>query len=152
MKRRASGGAGFFQERSQDDGEPDTIEERRERGLVVSQLHGPVTGRTAQETAEDRTEQGAEREVQEIDDPRGRAAARKDPRAWCPWDPLSCYFGFTAYGFPPSAFEMSAIAFCAFTLSPALSSGGEITAIPNFPGETAMIPPPTPLFAGSPVW
>ena len=28
---------------------------------------------------------------------------------------------------------------------------GEITAIPNFPGDTAMRPPPTPLFPGSPV-
>jgi len=44
------------------------------------------------------------------------------------------------------------MAFCARTLLPAESSGGEITAIPNFPGETAMIPPPTPLLAGRPVW
>jgi len=47
---------------------------------------------------------------------------------------------------------MSAIAFCALTLLPASSRGGEITAIPNLPGETAMIPPPTLLFAGRPVW
>ena len=32
------------------------------------------------------------------------------------------------------------MAFCARTLLPASSSGGEMTAIPNFPGETAMIP------------
>jgi hypothetical protein len=32
---------------------------------------------------------------------------------------------------PPSAFETSAIAFCARTLFPAESSGGEMTAIPN---------------------
>src|SRR6188474_677838 len=31
-------------------------------------------------------------------------------------------------------------------------SGGEMTAMPNLPGETAMMPPPTPLFAGRPVW
>src|SRR5215831_19832026 len=40
--------------------------------------------------------------------------------------------GFMAYGLPPSAFEMSAIAFCARTLFPAASSGGETTAMPNF--------------------
>src|SRR4029077_3743157 len=56
-----------------------------------------------------------------------------------------------ASGFPFSAFEMSAIAFCARTLLPASSSGGETTATPTLPGETAMMPPPTPLFAGSPV-
>src|SRR5512145_1315746 len=49
---------------------------------------------------------------------------------------LNRHFGLEAYGFPPSAFEMSAIAFWAFTLFPALSRGGEITAIPNFPGDT----------------
>src|SRR5262249_40863950 len=53
--------------------------------------------------------------------------------------------GFATYGLPPSAFEMSAIAFCARTLLPASSSGGDTTAMPNFPGDTAMIPPPTPL-------
>ena len=47
---------------------------------------------------------------------------------------------------------MSAIALCARMLLPASSSGGEITAMPNLPGETAMMPPPTPLFAGRPVW
>ena len=47
---------------------------------------------------------------------------------------------------------MSAIARCARTLLPASSSGGETTAMPNLPGDTAMMPPPTPLFAGSPVW
>ena len=56
-----------------------------------------------------------------------------------------------AYGLPPSAFEMSAIARCARTLLPASSSGGEMTAMPNLPGDTAMIPPPTPLLAGRPV-
>src|SRR5262245_33454004 len=61
------------------------------------------------------------------------------------------YRGFDAYGLPPSAFEMSVIARCARTLLPASSSGGETTAMPNLPGETAMIPPPTPLLAGSPV-
>ena len=54
-------------------------------------------------------------------------------------------------GLPPSGFEMSAIARCARTLLPASSSGGETTAMPNLPGETAMMPPPTPLLAGSPV-
>jgi hypothetical protein len=52
---------------------------------------------------------------------------------------------------PPSAFETSAIAFCARTLLPASSSGGETTAIPNLPGETAIRPPPTPLLPGRPV-
>jgi hypothetical protein len=47
---------------------------------------------------------------------------------------------------------MSAIAFWPRTLLPAASSGGETTAMPNFPGETAISPPPTPLFAGRPVW
>jgi hypothetical protein len=47
---------------------------------------------------------------------------------------------------------MSAMALCARTLLPAASSGGEKAAIPNFPGETAMIAPPTPLLAGRPVW
>src|SRR5579872_6110154 len=56
-----------------------------------------------------------------------------------------------ASGLPFKAFEMSAIAFCARTLLPASSSGGETTAMPNLPGETAMIPPPTPLFPGRPV-
>ena len=60
------------------------------------------------------------------------------------------YFA-AAYGLPPSAFEMSAIAFCARTLLPASSSGGETTAMPNLPGETAIRPPPTPLLPGSPV-
>ena len=60
-------------------------------------------------------------------------------------------YGFAAYGLPPSAFEMSAMAFCARTLLPASSSGGEITAMPNLPGDTASSPPPTPLFAGRPV-
>src|SRR5437660_4550102 len=59
--------------------------------------------------------------------------------------------GFIAYGLPPSMFETSAIAFCALTLLPAASSGGEITATPNLPGETARMPPPTPLLAGRPV-
>src|SRR6185503_1924611 len=57
----------------------------------------------------------------------------------------------TRYGLPPSALEMSAIAFCPRTLLPAASSGGDTTAMPNLPGETAINPPPTPLFAGSPV-
>ncbi len=61
------------------------------------------------------------------------------------------YRGFEASGFPPSAFDTSAIAFCARTLLPASSSGGETTAIPNLPGETPMMPPPTPLFPGRPV-
>src|SRR3954471_13488878 len=39
---------------------------------------------------------------------------------------------------------------CAFTLLPAASRGGETTAIPNLPGQTASNPPPTPLFAGRP--
>ena len=56
-----------------------------------------------------------------------------------------------AYGLPPSALEMSAIASWARTLLPAASTGGEITAMPNLPGETAMMPPPTPLLAGRPV-
>ena len=47
---------------------------------------------------------------------------------------------------------MSAIARCALTLLPASSSGGETTAMPNLPGDTAMMPPPTPLLAGRPVW
>ena len=34
------------------------------------------------------------------------------------------------------------------TLLPAASSGGETTAMPNLPGDTAIRPPPTPLFAG----
>ena len=57
-----------------------------------------------------------------------------------------------ASGLPPSALEMSAMARCARTLLPASSSGGETTAMPNLPGETAMIPPPTPLLAGRPEW
>ena len=61
------------------------------------------------------------------------------------------YFGRAAYGLPPSAFEMSAIARCARTLLPASSSGGDTTAMPNLPGDTAMRPPPTPLLAGRPV-
>ena len=42
---------------------------------------------------------------------------------------------------------MSAIARCARTLFPASSSGGDTTAMPNLPGDTAMMPPPTPLLA-----
>jgi hypothetical protein len=41
---------------------------------------------------------------------------------------------------PPSAFEMSAISLCARTLLPASSSGGQMTAMPDVPGETAMMP------------
>ena len=59
--------------------------------------------------------------------------------------------GFEAYGFRFSALTMSVIAFCARTLLPASSSGGETTAMPNLPGATAMMPPPTPLLAGRPV-
>src|SRR6185503_20755421 len=59
--------------------------------------------------------------------------------------------GFVAYGLPPTAFETSAIVFCALTLLPAASSGGEMTAMPILPGETAMTPPPTPLLPGRPV-
>src|SRR6185369_8676673 len=59
-------------------------------------------------------------------------------------------FGVGAYGLPPSAFETSVIAFCERTLFPAASSGGENAAMPNLPGDTAMIPPPTPLLAGRP--
>ena len=55
------------------------------------------------------------------------------------------------YGLPPSAFETAVIARWAFTLLPASSRGGATTAMPNLPGETAMSPPPTPLFAGRPV-
>jgi hypothetical protein len=47
---------------------------------------------------------------------------------------------------------MSAIAFWARTLLPASSSGGDTTAMPNLPGDTAMMPPPTPLLPGRPVW
>jgi hypothetical protein len=64
---------------------------------------------------------------------------------------LRSYCGRTEYVLPPSAFEMSAIARCARMLLPASSSGGETTAMPNLPGDTAMMPPPTPLLAGSPV-
>src|SRR5215472_1768532 len=59
--------------------------------------------------------------------------------------------GFTAYGLPFTVFEISAIVFCALTLLPAASSGGETTAMPNRPGQMAMMPPPTPLFPGRPV-
>src|SRR6188508_2594529 len=65
--------------------------------------------------------------------------------------PIDLTIYFFAYGLPPSAFEMSVIAFCARTLLPASSSGGDTTAMPNLPGETAMRPPPTPLLPGSPV-
>ena len=61
------------------------------------------------------------------------------------------YCGRVEYGLPPNAFEIAAIARCARMLLPASSSGGETTAMPNLPGETAMMPPPTPLLAGSPV-
>ena len=54
-------------------------------------------------------------------------------------------------GLPPSVAEMSLIAFCARTLFPAESSGGEMTAMPNLPGDTAIRPPPTPLLPGRPV-
>src|SRR5688572_31734925 len=56
-----------------------------------------------------------------------------------------------AYGLPPSAFEIAAMARCPRTLFPAASSGGDTTAMPNLPGDTAINPPPTPLLAGSPV-
>src|SRR5688500_2089156 len=59
--------------------------------------------------------------------------------------------GVTAYGLAPRALETASIVFCALTLLPAASSGGAMTAIPNLPGATAMMPPPTPLLAGSPV-
>src|SRR5262249_39979231 len=54
-------------------------------------------------------------------------------------------------GLPRSADEMSVMAFCPRTLLPAESNGGETTAMPNLSGETAIKPPPTPLFAGRPV-
>jgi hypothetical protein len=49
-----------------------------------------------------------------------------------------------------SALAISAIASLPRTLLPAGSTRGENTATPNLPGATATIPPPTPLFAGSP--
>ncbi len=64
---------------------------------------------------------------------------------------LAPYFTAAAYGFPPRAFEISAMARWARMLLPASSSGGDTTAMPNLPGDTAMIPPPTPLLAGRPV-
>src|SRR4029077_18534985 len=79
---------------------------------------------------------------------RRRIVRYRDPTPENCW-PTQC--AVLAYGLPPSAFEMSAIAFCARTLLPAASSGGETTAMPNFPGETAMRPPPTPLLPGRPV-
>src|SRR5688572_33491078 len=71
-----------------------------------------------------------------------------EPRFQAPAVAAGRYRGATAYGFPPSAWDISAIECWARTLLPAASSGGEITAMPNFPGETAMRPPPTPLFPG----
>src|SRR4051794_27293118 len=44
-----------------------------------------------------------------------------------------------SYGLPPSAMLTSVMAFCARTLFPAKSTGGEKAAIPNLPGETAMM-------------
>ena len=43
--------------------------------------------------------------------------------------------GVTAYGLAPRALETSSMAFCALTLLPAASSGGEMTAMPNLPGD-----------------
>src|SRR5215471_11121446 len=54
------------------------------------------------------------------------------------------------YRLIPNLSATYAMASCAFTLLPALSSGGANTAMAPLPGTTAMIPPPTPLFAGSP--
>src|SRR5262249_48622916 len=85
--------------------------------------------------------------------------AHRPRRAGCPGGQYPvrrqltvCLRPVTAYGLPFKAFEMSRIDRCARMLLPASSSGGEMTAMPKLPGETAMIPPPTPLFAGSPVW
>ncbi len=48
-------------------------------------------------------------------------------------------------------FAMYERACCALTLFPAVSRGGAKAAIPITPGITPIIPPPTPLFAGTPV-
>ena len=45
---------------------------------------------------------------------------------------------------------MYLMADCAFTEFPTSSSGGAKAAIPNRPGITPMIPPPTPVLAGIP--
>src|SRR5512146_3290633 len=63
------------------------------------------------------------------------------------------YFTPTARGEKrsiPSFSVMYAIASCALTLFPALSSGGANTAIAPLPGTTEIMPPPTPLLDGSP--
>src|SRR6185312_6734192 len=52
--------------------------------------------------------------------------------------------------FEDVSFTKDSIARCPRTLLPASSSGGEKVAIPNWPGTTAMMPPPTPLLAGTP--
>ena len=64
---------------------------------------------------------------------------------------LVLVYRLTESGLPPSAFDTAAIARWPFTLFPASSRGGATTAMPNFPGDTAMSPPPTPIFAGRPV-
>src|SRR5262245_19352925 len=71
------------------------------------------------------------------------------PLPLVPWTSNRC--DDAAYGLPSSALEICAMARCARTLLPDSSSGGETTAIPNLPGDTAMLPPPTPLLAGRPV-
>src|SRR5215831_13041259 len=67
------------------------------------------------------------------------------------WTSPAYFFGSIQYGSNFSCSITYLITYCAFTLFPAASSGGDTTAIPNFPGNTASNPPPTPLFAGSPV-
>ena len=52
--------------------------------------------------------------------------------------------------FTPSLLAIYFIAFCAFTEFPALSSGGAKAAMPISPGTTPIMPPPTPVLAGTP--
>src|SRR6516165_11181048 len=67
--RRVNRRPGFFQEEGENDRQADTNKERRERRLVMFELHlGEPAADGQQNPAEDRCEQGAEREVQEVDD------------------------------------------------------------------------------------
>ena len=58
--------------------------------------------------------------------------------------------GRDANTLPPRRWIMASTARCPRTLFPAGSSGGENVPIAKRPGTTATMPPPTPLFAGTP--
>ena len=81
---------------------------------------------------------------------RGRGARRRQERYSNGYKEGPHGSGFDAKRSSPRRRERNRATSCPFTLLPASSSGGANVPRPPLPGETVMIPPPIPLFPGSP--